>query len=236
MPDMGTAQFNETETIMSLGYAIWSFDGSSYQVSDPRNQYLSLAAGEPVAIMVSSQYGGWIKGAAAPHGLWKTGWLPLSHWRGIQFNWLQILTDNIGWKVYHYLGSASHIANGSTTLTKAMKSYRQVLLSGHSRFPHFSTIMEDAIVYGMPTFLRGIPSWRRWKVEIYHWSAGGTHLWPVGSAHIETRWLRSIHQVAGVIDHFKECYACGTYESLSFCVEEWSWDYLDSTWSQVDYR
>ena len=101
MPDMGTAQFNETETIMSLGYAIWSFDGSSYQVSDPRHQYLSLAAGEPVAIMVSSQCDGWIKGAAAPHGLWKTGWLPLSHWRGIQFNWLQILTDNIGWKVYH---------------------------------------------------------------------------------------------------------------------------------------
>ena len=96
--------------------------------------------------------------------------------------------------------------------------------------------MEDAIVYGMPTFLRGIPSWRRWKVEIYHWSAGGTHLWLAGSAHIETRWLRSINQVAGVIDHFKECYACGTYESLSFCVEEWSWDYFDSTWSQVDYR
>ena len=84
---MGTAQFDETESIMSLGYAICSFDGSYYQVADPRHQYLSLAAGEPVAIMVSSQYGGWIKGATAPHGLWKTGWLPLSHWRGFQFNW-----------------------------------------------------------------------------------------------------------------------------------------------------
>ena len=69
----------------------------------------------------------------------------------------------------------------------------------------------------------------------HHWSSGGTHLWPVGSMHMETCWLRFIDEVAGVIDHFKECYACGIYESLSFCVEEWSWDYLDHTWSQVDY-
>ena len=236
MPGMGTAQFDETESIMSLGYAIWSFDGSYYQVADPRHQYLSLAAGEPVAIMVSSQDGGWIKGATAPHGLWKTGWLPLSHWRGFKCNWLQIFTNDIGWKVYQHVGSASHMANGSTTLTKAVRCYRQALLSGHARIPQQSTIMEDAIVYGMPTFLRGCPMWRRWKVKIYHWSAEGKHLWPPGSVHIETCWSRSIDQVAGVIDHFKKCNAGGTYESLSFCVEEWSWDYLDRTWKQVDYR
>ena len=233
---MGTAQFDETESIMSLGYAICSFDGSYYQVADPRHQYLSLAAGEPVAIMVSSQYGGWIKGAAAPHGLWKTGWLPLSHWRGFKCNWLQIFTNDIGWKVYQHVGSASHMANGSTTLTKAVRFYRQALLSGHARIPQQSTIMEDAIVYGMPTFLRGCPMWRRWKVKIYHWSAEGKHLWPPGSVHIETCWSRSIDQVAGVIDHFKKSKAGGIHESLIFCVEEWSWDYLDRTWKQVDYR
>ena len=73
MQDTGTAQFEGTDTIMSLGYAICSFHGNYYQVSDPHHQYLSLTTGEPVAIMVSSQDGGWIKGAVSPQGLWKTG-------------------------------------------------------------------------------------------------------------------------------------------------------------------
>ena len=236
MQKTSTTQFEGTDTIMALGYAICSFHGSDYQISDPRHQYLNLTTGELVAIMLSSQDGGWIKGAVSRQGLWKTGWLPLSHWRGFLYDWLQIFTDNIGWKVYEHVGSASHMANGSTTLAKGVRSYRHVLLSCHARVPLFSTIMEDAIVYGMPTFLREFPIWRRWKVKVYHLSSGGTHLWPVGSMHIETFWLRFIDELAGVIDHFKECYRCGIYESLSFCVEEWSWDYFDHTWSQVDYR
>ena len=236
MADMGIVQLNQREMIMSLGYARWSFDRSAYQASDPRHQYLSLAAGEPVAIMVSSECGGWIMGAAVRHGLWQTGWLPLSHWRCLPLNWLPIFTGNIGWNVYQHVGSASHIANGSTALTQAVKCFRGALLSRHARFPRFATIMEDAIAYGMPTFLRGLPMWRRWKVKIYHWSGRGTQFWIAGREHIDTRWLRSIDHVAVVIGDFKEYYGRGIYESLSFCVEEWSWDYLDRTWSQVDYR
>ena len=222
---------------MSLGYAICSFHAFHYQESDPHNQYLSLNTGEPVVLMSLSQDGGWIKGAVVRQGRWKIGWLPLSHWCGDpkgKNSWLQIFTDNIGWKVYEHAGSASHMANGSTTLTEAVRSYRQVLLSCHAR--RIPTMMHDAIVYGMPTFLRGFPIWRRWKVQVYHLGSSGSRSFPVGSMHLDTFWLRSIDELASVIDDFQEVSGTGFYESLSFRVEEWSWDYFDHTWSQVDYR
>ena len=115
--------------------------------------------------MSLSQDGGWVKGAVLRQGLWKIGWLPLSHWCGDpkgKNNWLQIFTQGIGCKVYLHVGSASHMANGSTTLTRAVRSYRQGLLSCHVwRFPD---LMHDAIVYGMPTFLQRVLIWRRWEV------------------------------------------------------------------------
>ena len=225
MQKTSTTQFEGTDTIMSLGYAICSFHGSDYQISDPRHQYLNLTTGEPVAIMLSSQDGGWIKGAVSRQGLWKTGWLPLSHWRGFLYDWLQIFTDNIGWKVYEHVGSASHMANGSTTLTAAVRSYREFLLSCHVQ--RFGTVMDDAFEYGMPTFLREDPIWCRWKVQVYHlssagWAPAGSRVWPVGSMHFQTFWLRSIDELASVIDDFRKF--GGMYEKLSFRVEEWSWD------------
>ena len=51
---------------------------------------------------------------------------------------------------------------------------------------------------------------------------------------LDTFWLRSIDKLASVIAAFQEC--GGTSESLSFRVEEWSWDYYDHKWIQVDYR
>ena len=222
---------------MSLGYAICSFHASYYQESDPHHQYLSLNTGEPVVLMSSSQGGGWIEGAVLREGLWKIGWLPLSHWCGDpqgKNNWLRIFTEVIGWNVYLHLGSGSHMANGSTTLIRAVRSYRQLFLSCHVwRLP---TLVDDAIMYGMPIIMNGMyPIWRRWRLRVYHTSSLGTWLYPQGTIELDFRfWLHSIDELASVIEDFKKC--GGYYEHLSFRVEEWSWDYLDGFWSQVDYR
>ena len=176
------------------------------------------------------------------------GWIPSRNWRhrststfknllGAE-NTLHLVLQFVGacrslWPVT-LTSAGAVIQHVSAELSVCVAKYRKDqenksgLAAAAKMFP---ALMNDISLYGSPSMVLPLPTWRSWRVDVWWCFPESTPVlkgWILG----ERRWMKELCFLPTV---YESLYLPGgVYKNLRLELSSWTWDYDSQCWEEED--